>query len=1191
MINILKKLTLTLWLTVLAVCFIGVTQVSAATITVSTTNDEYGSGNECSVREAIEVANNKTGSFGGCDITAGAYGDSSYTINIPADTNPYIISIFPISFDPDDNTDGDLDIGSSIRFQGDATNPPTISGGGSYRVFHIIDVSTDITVEFDDLIINNGGSAEGQGIYIEAEDNNGNVTVNITNSNIANNEHEGVINGTADGGISTVNITNSIISGNGSLAGVRNYSSNGSIATINITNSDISGHTSGSGIRNFSSTDGLIDSIPGTSIVTIVDGSNITGNNTPSAGGGIENICEYQSICEVYVVNSTISGNHADSYGGGIYNYAYSTFGGGYALLDISDSSIISGNTSNVPGGGIYNESYGDSNNVGGDTTIVNITDSIISGNTAAGGGGIYNYSEYDNVSNKITITNSTINNNTADGTSVAGGGIASYVYGETTGTIKLTNSTVSGNSADFGDGIYIQTDGLNAVSTTTLINSTINDNVNSEGGDGIYLYSNAVDDSTINILNIENSTISENDSYGIRATRDTNNGIVEINIDSATIAYHSVNNIELFWGATANIKNTILYQDDDPANTNNCYIDTNNNSTLISQGNNLENGNTCGFTSTGDITSANTADPNPLLQPLALNGPGNTATHALTWDSDPANSSPAIDAGATTLSEDQRGVSRSYGTGPDIGAYEYMTGSLTIIKLVDNLDGAGYASPGDFSLLITPMFVQVSDIPVNSGEKKDSLSPGLYAFDEEDPGPDYYPTFTGPEYCTPDTSGNFGVVEVVSGEDRVCYVVNTYDDGNEPIPTEYLIITKAILGENAPDDPSAFSVNVNGTDLNGTPITDLEIQFPQDGIIFVPIQPNSNYEVTEPNVDGYTPELSDSCTRGIELGPAVVVPPAICNITNTYTPPTIPPPSTPPPSTPPAGGGPTITTPPAGGTITPPSQCLNYLHADNSYLPSRDLEFLDLSTADPSYRAYINALKSSYILPESFNGLDPLPEIKQLPADPTLRFVISGYLAGSTDNTSYVGPKNILKRLEWAKILMVSHCLPIFDTTNQNVDYLGNPLGVWNDLPRVYTGNLDTDYPLHIAYSANYYGIWDGYWNITTQKFDTIGLQNDVTYAQAVKMLVGLRELLANTSSPTVDATSGDWWTTFYNVSGTNSYTTSSFLQAVKATLGVPREEGIYETVLSQLAADIYTATDSVLVEEYIDSPEAAAL
>jgi hypothetical protein len=301
-------------------------------------------------------------------------------------------------------------------------------------------------------------------------------------------------------------------------------------------------------------------------------------------------------------------------------------------------------------------------------------------------------------------------------------------------------------------------------------------------------------------------------------------------------------------------------------------------------------------------------------------------------------------------------------------------------------------------------------------------------------------------------------------------------------------------------------------------------------------------------------------------------------------------------------GGGPSEPRP-AAPEPEEPAWCLNYLHDEDSYMPGRDLIFLDLVVAKDLYKPYINALMSSFIEVDSYNGWSALAEPSNYLDADGRQFVISGYTnappqggaisapAPGAANEAYIGPNNDANRLEIAKVLMISHCLPILDTTNMVEDVNGQPLQVWNDLPRVYQGDPVADYPLHVAYSANYYGIWDGYWNAETQSYDTIGLGNKVTYAQGVKMLVGLRELLAGDTTPTVDSTTGNWFDSFYNTASTNGWLTSTFMLPAKADKGLIRAEGIYELVLSQIAEGIYNAMDANTIDDYIDSPEAAAL
>ena len=100
-------------------------------------------------------------------------------------------------------------------------------------------------------------------------------------------------------------------------------------------------------------------------------------------------------------------------------------------------------------------------------------------------------------------------------------------------------------------------------------------------------------------------------------------------------------------------MKNTIVAGNTTPE----CYTEYS--GTITSEGNNLSGDASCGFNQPSD--KPNTA---PLLAPLGDYG-GPTQTHAL------QGVSPAIDAGATDATTDQRGAPRPAGAADDIGAFE----------------------------------------------------------------------------------------------------------------------------------------------------------------------------------------------------------------------------------------------------------------------------------------------------------------------------------------------------------------------------------------------------------------------------------------------------------------------------------------------------------------------------------------
>ena len=157
---------------------------------------------------------------------------------------------------------------------------------------------------------------------------------------------------------------------------------------------------------------------------TLVE-NNIASQN---GGGAINDSCPLLTIEN----GSVISGNRAASSGGGI---AMDTYNGSVPTVAVVNSTI-SDNTSSQSGGGIEI-----------DTGTATITGGTISNNTAAGsgtGGGIDAQSGV-----VVTITGTTLSANSAPGW---GGGISSD------GTLTVVNCTFSLNQGAYGGGIGEQT-------------------------------------------------------------------------------------------------------------------------------------------------------------------------------------------------------------------------------------------------------------------------------------------------------------------------------------------------------------------------------------------------------------------------------------------------------------------------------------------------------------------------------------------------------------------------------------------------------------------------------------------------------------------------------------------------------------------------------------------------------------
>jgi hypothetical protein len=322
------------------------------------------------------------------------------------------------------------------------------------------------------------------------------------------------------------------------------------------------------------------------------------------------------NVSKVAIRGLTITGGNDPNGGGAIYNRE---------RLEVANS-LITGNTAQW-GGGIYNDATGE-------LTVVN---SEISGNTATstgGGGGIYNWGGlafvFDSVisdndsgttgggllnanNGSLTISRTTVSGN--DATTLGGG----LFNGD--GNILIVESTFSGNTANKGGGVYVLTP---TDDTTTVTNSTISSNIAPLGGAGVFTNSGH----TV----IQFSTITANDSNDFAGS-----GVVT-------------------WGdpafALTEIYSTIVAGNHhtDVAVTGG-FVDT-----FESLGYNvIGTGSVDAFDDPGDWV-IEMADPG--LGPLADNG-GPTMTHAL------LPGSPAIDQGDASLVAgsgnapffDQRGV------------------------------------------------------------------------------------------------------------------------------------------------------------------------------------------------------------------------------------------------------------------------------------------------------------------------------------------------------------------------------------------------------------------------------------------------------------------------------------------------------------------------------------------------------
>lgn len=302
------------------------------------------------------------------------------TINLPAGAH----AVFG-GRDEDAAAAGDLDIAFNGRLTitGTGAEVSIIDAGTLDRVFHVL---ANANVSMSGITIRNGNATSGGGIL-----NAGTLT--ISSSVLSENA------GTTGGGINnvvgaTLTITDTTISSNGrNLAGRGGgiYNS-GDLAIFNCT---IVGNNASS--NNVGEGGGIFNSETGTAtIASSTIRSNVVAPVPGPRGGGIYN------LGTLTVTNSAITENSA-----------LVTHGGGL-------TPIVSG-----VGGGIYNGS-----------ATMSITNTTISGNSAASGGGVYN-------TGQMSVKSSTITNNTGVPYRLnpfAPGGVSNR------GTLTLQNSIIAQN-------------------------------------------------------------------------------------------------------------------------------------------------------------------------------------------------------------------------------------------------------------------------------------------------------------------------------------------------------------------------------------------------------------------------------------------------------------------------------------------------------------------------------------------------------------------------------------------------------------------------------------------------------------------------------------------------------------------------------------------------------------------------
>ncbi len=510
---------------------------SAATITVTTLDDERNNDGDCSLREAVAAANTDA-AVDACQ--AGEAGEDEIVFGTTIVNDTVALGQDAISVTDSLSIDGSQVVGRI-----------TLDGSGLYR---ILNVAPGAALRLSNLTLSNGFAPIGAGVLV---DEGGSLMV--MDVEFADNEATG--NGAEQGGaaiyfrsasgtIADSEFTGNAASGTSGSGGAIFVNGTGTVTITESSFSDNSANRAGGAIEN---RDGAIDlsdtdfdsndagTNPGNggaihlsaSGTAMVDGGDVT-NNTAVEGGGFWNSSASMTVAGTSFSDNEATGDDAGQGGGAIYNEggslrldgvtitsntASGTSGSGGGVLNnagtlIVMSSTISDNDANRAGGGVEDAegttilimSTFDGNSVAEDANpgnggavhsgagLVVVAGGTYTNNRAVEGGGLWTSGTLGITSNAEdipvdmmpdvvvpTITAPTISMNeaTGDDPDQGGGGI----YATPSGDIILFDAEVSMNVASGTSG---SGGGIFSAGSLSVTNATITGNTANRAGGGI---------------------------------------------------------------------------------------------------------------------------------------------------------------------------------------------------------------------------------------------------------------------------------------------------------------------------------------------------------------------------------------------------------------------------------------------------------------------------------------------------------------------------------------------------------------------------------------------------------------------------------------------------------------------------------------------------------------------------------
>ena len=198
---------------------------------------------------------------------------------------------------------------------------------------------------------------------------------------------------------------------------------------------------------------------------------------------------------------------------------------------------------------------------------------------------------------------------------------------------------------------------------------------------------------------------------------------------------------------------------------------------------------------------------------------------------------------------------------------------------------------------------------------------------------------------------------------------------------------------------------------------------------------------------------------------------------------------------------------------VLEPEACLKYD-------PNRSLRFVDVGLNARS-RNEAEVLKGTYLSDVGYEA--------------QRQYVMSGYASETNDVGDYfAGLDNVVTRLEWAKMLMTSHCLEIFNATDlPDSDMFGDPMPRFIDYPLIDQNDPIEDWETDVMYSAAYYNILDGTQQVNVEP------RRPILVEEAIKMMTRTGEFVKGQEFDGDDSfvapgiSRQEWYYSFYSKAG----------------------------------------------------------